>query len=413
MVYHGVNMKGILSKAAKYAVNPIQEDDEDAIRLMKKGKSVIRINRGDPPVYFHTPKYIIDAFIRALREHKTGYANPLGVPELRDAVANRYEKLYKTNLDRDKVTITQGVSEALIFLNTMLIDRGDAAVLFKPFYTQYAPDLQLYGGRPIIESYREETGWDIDLDRLRKRVSAEAKHNRIKYMLITNPNNPTGTVLGKNVLKEIVSIANDNDIVLISDEIYDEIVFNGAKFTSVSEVAKGIPHMIIGGASKILDATGFRIGFVMVPEDDKVSVQLNETIRNLARVRLSANAPAQYAIAEGLSNTSAHKKAIRAMVDDIEDRVNYTSKLINESRYMHTVVPNGAFYIFPKLNMSELRIRNDTEFVKKLLHEEYVQITRGSGFGAKDHIRLVALPPKNVLGDAVDKIERFCKRHSK
>jgi alanine-synthesizing transaminase len=403
----------LLSRASKYAVNPIQEEDEVAMRLIRSGKKVIQINRGDPPSYFKTPKYMIDAFVRALRENHTGYANPLGITELREAISDRYRRLYGTDAGTDKITVTQGVSEALIFLNSMLLDHGDSAVIFKPFYTQYLPDMQFYGGKPIVESYEERLGWNIDTDSLSRRLRSGANSNRIKYMLITNPNNPTGTVLSRKVLEELVDLANEHGIVLVSDEIYDEIVYNGAKFTSVAELAKGVPHVIIGGASKILDATGFRIGFMMVPGEDRASVQINGAIKNLARVRLSANTPAQYAVAEGLRNSAEHKKAIGSMVKSISERVNFASKLINESGYMHTVVPNGAFYLFPRLHIGELKIKDDREFVDKLLKEEYVQLTRGSGFGARNYVRLVALPPKEVLASAIEKMERFCRRHSR
>ncbi len=403
-----------LSIRSRYAINPIQEEDAVAYSLMKAGKEVIKLNRGDPAIYFKTPKYVVDAYVKALREGKTFYADPIGVKELREAVSKRYKSIYNINVNPDSVIVTQGLSEAIIFLNAALINEGEKAVIFKPYYTQYIPDLEIFGGRAVLERYDEKINWNIDIDSLEKSIKRDfKKSNKIKYMLITNPNNPTGTVLDRKVLSDIVEIAKNHDIMLISDEIYDEIVFNGAKFTSISKLANGVPHMILNGGSKDFAATGFRVGFVVVPEEDKVSKAVGSKLGDFAKIRLSGNTPAQYAIAEALNKEREHKDAVRKMVSAIGKRASLVSRLVNESEFMDAVEPKGAFYVFPKLDMKKLALKNDTEFVDKLLKEEYVQLTRGSGFGESNHVRIVALATENVLEDAMQRIERFCRRHSK
>lgn len=404
----------ILSNRSRYAFNSIHENDMLANSMKKAGKKVIIINRGDPPVYFKTPSYIINAFMRALKEGKTGYSSAIGVEELREAVSKRQKRLYNVDSTSDDVIITQGVSEALMFLNASLINDGDRAVVFRPYYAQYVPELEINGGIPILERYSEEDNWSVDTDSLEKMLKRDPKiTKRIKYVLITNPNNPTGTVLERKTLKEVVEIANDYDLLLISDEVYDEIIYNKAKFTSISELAKGVPHIILNGASKDYDSTGFRIGFVIIPENDRTSSEIKSKIKDFATLRLSANTPAQYAVAESMNNIREHNKAIKYMVKEIEERANLASRLINGSGYMHAVTPQGAFYIFPRLNMDRLRINDDKEFVTKFLKEECVQITRGSGFGEKGHIRIVLLPYPEILEDAIKRIERFCRRHSR
>lgn len=401
----------LVSKRSRYARNPIEEEDLLADELIKKGKKVIKLNRGDPPVYFPTPEYIIKAYIEALKEKKTTYTSALGIKELRDSVSKRYKRIYNIDSSSDDVIVVQGVTEALSFINSALVDGSDKAVIFKPYYPLYVPDLLIYNGKPIFGKYEEENNWSIDIDGLASTLKKQSK--RPKYMLITNPNNPTGTVLASSTLKEVVDIANEYNILLISDEIYDEIVYNGAKFTSIGQLAKGMPHIILNGASKDFDATGFRLGYMLIPEDDRVSEQLKQTFIGYAQARLSPNAPAQYALAEGINNIKEHRKSIKQMVSKIEERANFAARLVNESEYMHTVIPNGAFYIFPKINLEMLKIKNDKEFVEKLLAEEYVQLTRGSGFGEQSHIRIVALPPKNILEFALNKINNFCKKNSK
>ncbi len=401
-----------LSKLSRYATNPIEEDDAIAERLEHRGKGIIRLNKGDPAVYFPTPDYIKRAYVRAIMQGKTGYARPGGARELVDAVIARYRRMYGLGLDGDDVVVTQGVSEALYMLNSALLDPGDRAILFKPYYTQYVPYVGLAGGREYLLDYKESLGWGIDVDELDRRVRKLKHKARIKYLMVTNPNNPTGTVLGRSTLKSVVELANEHGITLVSDEIYDEIVYNGAKFTSVATLAKGVPHVILNGASKDFDATGFRIGFAIVPGDDAKSASLKRKIADFASVRVSANAPAQYAVAEGMNNRKEHAKAIRSMVREIEERVNFAVKLLGENQYLETVRPQGAFYIFPKVDLKALKFKSDKEFVDAFLKSEYVQLTRGSGFGSPGHIRIVSLPPKGELEAAITRLNEFCNKEA-
>ncbi len=215
------------------------------------------------------------------------------------------------------------------------------------------------------------------------------------------------------MLKEVVDIANEHGIFLISDEIYDEIVYNNARFTSLSQLAKGMPHAILNGASKVYDSTGFRIGYILVPEGDKKSQALKERLYNYALMRLSVNSPAQYAIVEAIRNVKEHKRAINAMVKEIALRANHATKLLNENPYLQTVKPNGAFYILPRVDLAKLGIKSDREFTDLLLEKEGIQVTRGSGFGASSHFRIVALPPKEILDYAINRINTLCKKQSR
>lgn len=404
-----------ISDRSKYAVNPLREDDTIVQALRSKGKKVISLNIGNPPVYFPTSRYIIDAYISALKGGHTGYAEADGIAELREAVAMRYKRMYGASASKDDVVVTQGISEALEFMNCALINPGDYGVLFIPYYVQYITHLKIFGGNPIMCNYDEKRNWDVntdELDRSIKKIKAAGKADKIKYLMLTNPDNPTGKVLERKTLKRIADIANNHDIFIVSDEIYDEITYNGAKFTSIAEIAKGVPHMILNGASKNFDATGFRLGFTLFPEKDKKSILLKEMFRNYAAVRLSANVPAQYAIAKAMNNVHAHNAAIKKMRTEIQDRVNYAVGLLQKNPYLKTQRPNGAFYIFSRVDLKALGFRTDKEFADALLKEEYVQVVRGSGFGMPTHIRIVSLAPKEILGYAINKINSFCERHA-
>ncbi|MDE1857387.1 MAG: aminotransferase class I/II-fold pyridoxal phosphate-dependent enzyme [Candidatus Micrarchaeota archaeon] len=407
---------GFLSDRSKYAYNPIEEEDRVAEQLAKKGARILQLNRGDPARYFPTPRYIIDAYVEALKEEKTTYSRAEGLLQLADAVSKRYKRMYGLSIGPDDIIATEGVSEALSFLNSALINPGESAVLFKPYYPQYIPTLTIEGGKPILEDYDERSNWNVHTESLEsslRSLKSSGRIRRVKYMMITNPNNPTGTVLDRKVLEQIVGLARDYGLMLISDEIYDEIIFSHARFTSVCEVARGQPYVILNGASKDLDSTGFRIGFAIIPGNDKKSKQLKQTLDNYALVRLSVNTPAQWAITEAINNTKEHRKHITMMVAEIERRAGFVMKRLAENPYFTTVKPHGAFYVFPRIDLKQLRFRNDNEFVDRLLREKDVQVVRGSAFGSPSHFRIVPLPPKEILGTAIDRINEFCRKNAK
>ncbi len=404
----------LLSRRSRYVKNIILETENRAQELISQGRKVVKLNRGDPPHYFPTPKYIIDAYIDALKEGKTFYSKAAGEKELKDAVIGRYGRMYGAQLNEEDVIITAGVSEALLFINNMLLDPGDKAVLFRPYYAQYIPRVEVEGGRVVVGRYEMESGWKLDLDGLERKLKKTGSNKgRIKYMMITNPHNPTGNVLRRKELSRLADIANENGIVLVSDEIYDEIVYNGAKFTSMAEVAKGIPHIILNGVSKNYLSTGFRVGFMVVPGEDKASAVLKKKLADYALLRLCINTPAQFAAAEAMNNTKEHGKSVKYIVKEISKRVNYAVMMLRENEHISVVAPNGSFYLLPKLDFSRLDFKSDKEFVETALDDYGVQLTRGSGFGEPSHFRIVALPPVETLDYAIRQINRMCEEHSR
>jgi aspartate/methionine/tyrosine aminotransferase len=404
--------QGIFSHKSTHVQNLILELNDMADRIRRSGRKVMALHRGDPPVYFPTPQYVIDAYIKALKEGRTGYSRAQGTPELVDAVISRYKK-YGIPLGEKDVIVTAGVSEALLFINNAFIDRGDRAVLLRPYYSQYMMRLTAEEGDAVMGRMLMEKDWRIDINGLRKALAKAKEGRRPKYIMITNPHNPTGTVTERRELKEIVDVANEYGLVLVSDEIYDEIVYNHHTFTSIGHVAGGVPHILLNGSSKNFDSTGFRIGFMAIPGTDRVSEAMREKFSEYALARLSVNTPAEYAVAEAISNTKEHDKAIKSMVDAIQKRVNLTVDLLEENPYLTVTRPGGAFYVFPKLDMKSLGFKDSREFTTAVLEEECVQLTGGSPFGEPDHFRIVALPPEDVLRDAIDRVNGFCERHAR
>ena len=396
----------------KQVENPISELVEIAEKLKKNGEDVLNLGIGDPARYMKTPKFIISAYIEALKTGRTFYEDWDGNIKLKNSVKVRYHDLYNVEYSEDDIILTQGVSEALQFTNTSILKKGETALIIAPFFTQYLPNIVMEGAVPIFGYHDFSKDWDIDIESIENALKLYKK-NKPKYILVTNPNNPTGTVPSEKSLKEVVELAKDNDIFLISDEIYDELLFNNANFTSMSKVAKNTPYMILNGASKNLFATGFRVGFCIIPEDDKKSTELKQAVSMLANSRLSANTPAEYAVAEGVSNKAERKKFLSDVLPRIQKTSNFAHKLCNESNFLEAVKPNSAFYIFPRINLDSLKIKNDKEFTELLLKEEHLQTIRGSGFGMNGFIRLVTLPKEEIIEDAFSRIERFCKKHKK
>ncbi len=407
-------MASIFSRKSVYAQNLILELDPIADKLARRGKKIIKLNRGDPPRFFPTPKYIIDAYIAALRNGATYYSRAQGIPELTRAVQRRYQRMYGIRLGEEDVITTAGVSESLLFINNALINRGDRAAMFAPYYPQYIPRLMIEGGVPLTGKLVMENGWEPDLDGFSRKIGRLKRNgHKVKYIITTNPHNPTGKVFDRKSLRELAGIANDHGVLLVSDEIYDEIVYNGSKFTSMGEVAKGIPHIILNGSSKNLDSTGFRIGFMVIPGDDRISQGLKKKFSQYALVRLSLNTPSEYAVAEALNNTKEHSKAIKSMTNAIAKRVNLSVDLLRENPYITVTRPSGAFYLLPKLDMKSLNFRSSRDFVLSALMETGVQLTGGYSFGTPSNFRIAALPPEDVLEYAINKVNAFCLKHAK
>jgi alanine-synthesizing transaminase len=210
-------------------------------------------------------------------------------------------------------------------------------------------------------------------------------------------------------LEDVVEVAKNNDLLIIADEIYDEIILVKERMTCIGEVAKGVPHVIMNGLSKNWGGTGFRIGWVILPEDDEGSRKLREGIGNLATMRLCASTPAQIAGTEALRNEKNHRRYVKYLVKNIKERAGFMQKRLNEIPGVSCQNAKGAFYLFPKVDLSKTRFKNDKEFCTELLRKEHVWVTRGSGFGLDSHLRTTVLPPVETLSKVAQGIENLMR----
>lgn len=395
--------QGLLSERVQKLDYPIRKFNVLARELEEKGDKVIYLNIGDPLKYdFETPRELVEEAYKAMKEGHNYYASSDGVKELRRAIAEKERSWNGVEVDPSNVLVTSGVSEALNALYAALVNEGDEVLIPDPSYPLYINFADFYGAKKVFYATLENEGWIPDVDDIRRKIS-----RKTKFIVINNPHNPTGAVYPAKVLKEIIDIAAEYEVPVVSDEIYDALTFE-EEFRSVGALTKG-DNLVIGlnGFSKTFLATGWRLGYIYLLGPDETVTKVRNGILNFLMTRLSAVTPLQIALARFATRKPNFLEEVKRKLDE---RRKYTYKRLNE---LHGVsmptAPKGAFYAFPRLSIEI----NDEEFARRLLLEEKVFVVYGSGFGplGSNHIRLVYLPPLDVLEEAFQRIERFLKKH--
>ncbi len=377
-----------------------------AEEVRRSGKKILYLNIGDPVKYgFDTPPHIKNALKKALDGGMNYYSASEGVKELREAVAEKENHVNGAQLDPSNVVVTEGISEAILFLMGAIVNPGDEVLIPGPCYSPYLTYAKFFDGQPITYRTVEDRGWAPDLSDLERKITGKTR-----LIVIINPNNPTGSVYSRDELSRIVETAASHNIALASDEIYDRIVYDG-RFSSVASIAKDIPIFGLNGFSKTYLMTGWRLGYLYLQDPNGEMKDIWDAIRRMSRIRLCANTPVQLAGIEALRGPQDH---ILAMVSELKRRRDFSIKRINEIPGLITTKPAGAFYLFPRIEAIGKRWKSDDEFASALLKETGVLVVHGSGFDpvyGKDHFRAVFLPDESMLAEAFDAIENFMKQH--
>ena len=368
-----------------------------ATKLEKQGKKIQYLNIGDPVLYgFQPPDNVKEALIKAIQKGENYYAPSEGLPELRDLISQKEHKK-GLSVSSDDILVTNGVSEGLDMIMSSIVEEGDEVLLPGPYYPPYASYIRLHGGIPI-EFAVDLDNSTPDIDDIRSKITPKT----IAICLIS-PNNPTGVVFNEKALKDLVDVANENNLYIICDEIYDQIVFD-EKFVGIGKVAGTSPVILLNGFSKVHLMSGWRIGYIAFNNSPALE-QLRENLPKLARVRISTNLPVQHAALESLRGPQEY---ISKFVSELKTRRDLVVKRLNSMPGLSCTNPKGAFYAFPKIEQN--KFDSDKEFVMELLNSKGVLAVHGSGFGKQygsGHFRLVFLPNLNVLDSALDKIEEF------
>ncbi len=376
-----------------------------AKRVAKTGKRIFYLNIGDPVAFdFRTPQHIRQALTRAVEEGTNFYSSSEGLPELRQAIADKEKRVNGIDVSSENVIVTEGISEGIQMIMAALVEAGDEILLPGPTYPPYISYTKFFGGRPVTYRTVEEEGWQPDTDDLRSKIS-----EKTRGIAIINPNNPCGALYEDSVVKKIVDIAGEHDLPILSDEIYDQIVFE-KKYTSTARLANDVPVVGLNGFSKAYLMTGWRLGYIYFHSPDDGLEDLKNGIEKEARIRLCANTPVQRAGVVALNGSQDH---IKETIKKLKERGNYAWKRLNDMNGISCTKPEAAFYVFPKIHAVGSRWKTDMEFALNLLEETGVLLVHGSGFDPSygaGHVRGVILPPIDTLEQALDELERFMER---
>ncbi|HKZ44432.1 MAG TPA: pyridoxal phosphate-dependent aminotransferase [Anaerolineales bacterium] len=358
-------------------------------------KDVISLGIGEPD--FTTPKPILEAGIRSLQHGETHYTSNAGKMELRQAIADNLKRLYGAEYDAsNQIIATVGVSEALYLALTAVLNPGDEVIIPTPCFVSYQAEVLLAGGVPVEIPSRFEDDFQLDPKRIEKAITA-----RTKVIFIGYPNNPTGAVASRDVLLEVARIAEKNQLLVISDEIYDRLVydFKHVCFPTLTEYARE-NTLLLGGFSKDYAMTGWRIGYAAGPA---------ELIRGLVRIHqytiMSAPTIAQDAAIEAVRNG---EEFVLEMVAEYDRRRRLIVHGLNQLG-LTTFEPKGAFYAFPNIAASGM---DDEIFAEKLLQEEHVAVVPGNAFGAggDGFVRCSYATAYEKIEEALRRMERFMAR---
>jgi aspartate/methionine/tyrosine aminotransferase len=378
----------------EYAIRDIALE---ARKLQKQGREITYLNIGDPLQFgFQPPENVKEAMIKAIKDGQNYYAVSEGLPELRQAIAKK-EREKGLAVQEDDILVTNGVSEGLEMLTASIVEPGDEVLIPGPYYPPYASYVRLFGGKPIEFSVDLHNSTP-DLDDIRRKITPKT----VAICLIS-PNNPTGAVFNEKSLRTLVDIANEHDLYIICDEIYDQIVFD-EKFVGIGKVSTDSPIILLNGFSKVHLMSGWRIGYIAFNQSKKLE-SLRENIPKLARVRIATNLPVQHAALESLKGPQDY---IFKFVSELKKRRDYTIKRLNGMHGLSCSNPKGAFYAFPKIENN--KYKSDKEWVLDLLKSKGILTVHGSGFGTQygsGHFRMVFLADIPLLEQALDKIEEF------
>lgn len=389
-------------KNIEYAIRDIIAYTE---HLLQAGKKLYCLNIGDPGAFdFPTPIHVKEALCKAVEEDDSYYSPSEGLPELREAIASKEKRVNGITISSDDVLVTSGISEGIEMALAALVDNGDEILFPGPTYPPYISYSKFFGGIPVPYETIEEEGWQPNVDDLRRKIS-----EKTRALLITNPNNPTGAVFGKKLVKQMLDIAGEHSLPVISDEIYDQLVFTD-DFASTAYLARDIPVVGLNGFSKVYRMTGYRLGYIYFKAQGDQLNELKQAVEKECRIRICANTPVQKA---GVAALNGPQEDICDYVAKLRQRAEYVWRRLNEIEGLSCAKPEGAFYVFPKIYDVGSRWKTDLDFVLHLLKETGVLTVNGSGFDSTygaGHFRAVCLPPIDTLEEACNELERFMRR---
>ena len=375
----------------------------EAARLEKEGHKIIKLNIGNPGAFeFDTPDEIVHDIITNIRQAQP-YCDSKGLFTARKAVMQLCQRKNIPNVDVEDIYIGNGVSELITMSVHGLLNDKDELLIPSPDYPLWTAAVNLAGGRPVHYLCDENSAWNPDISDIKKKIT-----DRTKGIVVINPNNPTGAVYPYEILESIVKIAEENELIIFADEIYDRIVYDGVKHIPLGSISEDVLCLTFGGLSKDYRAAGFRGGWLIISGPKEDALDYIEGLNILSSMRLCSNVLAQLGIQTALGGYQSIDDLVKPGGRLYEQR-EIAYKLITEIPGISCVKPYGAFYLFPKVDQKRFNIQDDEKMILDLLIKEKVLVVQGRGFNwhSPDHFRIVFLPSDVILKEAMFRIKRF------
>ncbi len=371
--------------------------------LKAEGVDVVSFGAGEPD--FNTPKNIIDAAVRAMEEGKTKYTPTAGILELREAICNKLEKDNNLKYNPNQIIVSTGAKQCLADVFMAILNPGDEVIVPTPYWVSYPELIKLADGTPVFVEANEKAGYKYTIEDLEKVVS-----DKTKALVLNSPNNPTGTIYQKEELEVIAEFAKKHDILIISDEMYEKLIYDGEKHISIASLSQDAYErtIVINGVSKAYAMTGWRIGYAAGKEE---IIKLMVSVQS--HVTSNPNSIAQYASVEALNGPTDE---LVKMIAEFDNRRKFMVKRIGEIEGLDIIYPKGAFYLMINVScvygkaINGKTIKNSLDFSSELLEEEKVAVIPGAAFGLDKFIRLSYATSQKDIEEGLNRIENFIKK---
>ncbi|QCZ93706.1 pyridoxal phosphate-dependent aminotransferase [Salinimonas iocasae] len=374
-----------------------------ARKMEDEGHRILKLNIGNPaPFGFDAPDDILKDVIYNLPTSQ-GYSDSTGIYAARVAVMQYYQQMAVRDLQVNDVFIGNGVSELIMMAMQALLNSGDEVLLPAPDYPLWTAAVSLSSGTPVHYQCDEQADWFPDIDDIKSKITA-----RTRAIVLINPNNPTGAVYSEALLKEVIALAREHNLVIYSDEIYDKILYDGNKHTCIASLADDVFFVTLSGLSKNYRVAGFRAGWLVVSGNKRVAADYIEGLNILSSMRMCANVPCQTAIQTALGGYQSINELV-AEGGRLRTQRDTAWQMLNDIDGIHCVKPKGAMYCFARVDEKKFNITNDEQMIYDLLSSEKVLLVHGRAFNLQQgvYFRLVFLPHSDVLKPALTRIGNF------
>ena len=379
----------------------------EARRLEEEGHRVLKLNIGNPASFeLNVPEEIQQDVIHNMHQAQ-GYVESKGLFSARKAVMHYCQQRGIDKVDIDDIYLGNGVSELIVMSMQAMLNTGDEVLIPAHDYPLWTAAVALSSGKPVHYHCDEQQGWFPDIDDIRRKIT-----KRTRAIVLINPNNPTGAIYSTELLRQVIELARALNLIILSDEIYDKILYDGVTHVSTASLADDVLFFTYNGLSKNYRAAGYRSGWMIISGAKHKATDLVEGIEMLSNMRLCANVPAQLGIQTALGGYQSINDLVIPGGRLYEQRQT-AWELLNDIPGVSCVKPQGALYLFPKLDPKRYPIVNDEKLVLDLLIQEKILLVQGSAFNVKDkqHLRVVFLPRKDTLADAVGRLGRFLEQY--